>query len=135
MLVRVVLPPSPLPPGMYVPVIIGVLVVVLSLLMIRPQFLRFIKNPLKIFHHLPPTYTRMPYDKLFIKITCTYCRGTCRVLNNREENYTFPRSRWKGCIYCDGDGMMIIEASDASVEEFLKQLPESRLKKILEDIK
>ena len=77
----------------------------------------------------------MPYDRLFIKITCTYCRGTRRVLNNREENYTFPRSRWKGCIYCDGDGMMIIEASDASVVEFLKQLPESRLKKILEDIK
>jgi len=74
----------------------------------------------------------MPYDKLFIKITCTYCRGTRRVLNNREENYTFPRSRWKGCIYCDADGMIIIEAS---VVEFLNQLSEIRLKKILEDTK
>ena len=107
----------------------------LSLFTIRPQFLRFTKYPPKNFPPLTPTYIRMPYDRLFIKIICTYCRGTCRVLNNREENYTFPRSRWKGCIYCDGDGMMIIEASDASVEEFLKQLPESRLKKILEDIK
>ena len=77
----------------------------------------------------------MPYDKLFIKITCTYCRGTRKVLNNREENYTFPRNKWKNCIYCDADGMIIIEASDASVVEFLNQLSEIRLKKILEDTK
>ncbi len=77
----------------------------------------------------------MPYDRLYIKIVCTYCRGTCRVLNNRKENYIFPRNKWKGCVYCDGDGMIIIEASDASVVEFLNQLSEIRLEKILEDIK
>ena len=106
----------------------------LSLFTIRLQFLRFTKKSPKNFPPLNPTYIRMPYDKLFIKITCTYCHGTRRVFNNREENYTFPRSKWKGCIYCDLDGMIIIEASDVSVVEFLKQLSENRLKKILETI-
>ena len=77
----------------------------------------------------------MPYDKLFIKIVCTYCHGTRKVYSNRSENYRYPTNKWKSCIYCDLDGMIIIEASDVSVVEFLKQLAESRLKKILETIK
>ena len=54
--------------------------------------------------------------------------------NNRATNYAGPTSRWKGCHYCDPEGTELIEAADKTIIEFLKQLPESRLKKIIENI-
>tara|TARA_Y100000034_G_scaffold73225_1_gene88187 strand:+ start:332 stop:565 length:234 start_codon:yes stop_codon:yes gene_type:complete len=76
----------------------------------------------------------MPYDKLYIKITCTHCHGSRKVQNNRVSNYASPTSRWTGCKYCDPEGTELIEAADKTIVEFLKQLPESRLKKIIENI-
>jgi hypothetical protein len=76
----------------------------------------------------------MPYDKLYIKITCTQCRGSRKVYNNRAANYGGPISKWEGCRYCDPEGTEMIEAADTTIAEFLNQLPESRLKRILENI-
>ena len=76
----------------------------------------------------------MPYDKLYIKIACTICRGTHKVPSNRLDTYHFPAIPFKGCAYCDVEGMEMIEAADKAIAEFLKQLPESRLKRILENI-
>ena len=76
----------------------------------------------------------MPHDKLYIKITCTHCKGSRKVHNNRAANYASPTSRWTGCKYCDLEGTELIEAADKTIVEFLKQLPESRLKNIIENI-
>ena len=76
----------------------------------------------------------MPYNKLYIKIACTHCHGSRKVQNNRSHNYGSPTSRWTGCRYCDVEGTELIEAADKTIIEFLKQLPESRLKKIIENI-
>lgn len=50
---------------------------------------------------------------LYIKSTCTSCRGKAL-----------------GCYYCDSDGLTYIEAADTVIAEWLKNLPEDR-KKIL----
>jgi len=76
----------------------------------------------------------MPYNKLYIKITCTHCNGSRKVYNNRASNYASPTARWTGCRYCDVEGTELIEAADKTITEFLKQLPESRRKKILENL-
>ena len=72
----------------------------------------------------------MPFDKLYVKIKCTICRGT-RVYNSGHHDPLNPL-KWKTCPYCDLNGHMLIEASPGAIKEYLLSLTEEEKSVILE---
>ena len=56
----------------------------------------------------------MNNGKLYIKATCTICRGKAF-----------------GCYACDSDGLTFVEAADTVISEWLTNLEKERRNKIL----
>ena len=71
----------------------------------------------------------MPFDKLYVKIKCTICRGT-KIYNSGHHDPLNPL-KWKTCPYCDPDGLMLIEASPGAIKEYLLSLTEEEKDVIL----
>ena len=74
----------------------------------------------------------MPFDKLYVKIECTVCKGT-RTFNGGHHDPMRP-FMWKTCPYCDEEGKMLIEAADSTIIEFFKSISTERTRKILLEI-
>ena len=77
----------------------------------------------------------MPFDKLYIKITCNICKGT-RIFNHGHHDPHSPH-RWKTCPYCDSKGLTVIEATTDVIVNFIEntdELTRRRLKQKIADI-
>jgi len=81
------------------------------------------------------TYYRMPFDKLYLKVKCTTCKGT-RIHNHGLHDPHHPH-RWKRCAYCDHKGLIIIEATPDLIAAFIEStddLTRQRLREKLVEI-
>jgi len=74
----------------------------------------------------------MPFDKLYIKIKCTICKGT-RIFNSGHHDSMNPM-KWKTCPYCDHNGHMMIEASVSAVACVLKPFSKKAIREIAQEL-
>jgi hypothetical protein len=75
----------------------------------------------------------MPFDKLYVKIKCITCNGTKLFKNSGYHSPSAPY-KWKGCPYCDHDGMQLIEAHINAIAEYFAQLNEDSRSRLLQKI-
>tara|TARA_Y100000310_G_scaffold63242_1_gene58612 strand:- start:3088 stop:3333 length:246 start_codon:yes stop_codon:yes gene_type:complete len=77
----------------------------------------------------------MPFDKLYLKVVCSICKGT-RMFNHGHHDPHRPH-RWKTCPYCDSNGLTVIEATADAIIKFIENTDVSarqRLKQKLAEI-
>jgi len=67
----------------------------------------------------------MPFDKLYVKITCIVCKGTRLFEHSGHHDPTDPY-KWKSCLYCDYEGLQLIEASDSTIVRYFEEMKESK---------
>jgi len=77
----------------------------------------------------PSSYNRMPFDKLYVKIKCTMCSSTKLYKNSGHHD---PRNiyKWKGCPYCDHEGLQLIEAAQSTIIQYILQIDEEAYERI-----
>lgn len=75
----------------------------------------------------------MPFDKLFVKIKCTMCKGT-RIFQSSGYHNPLNPLKWKTCPYCDHEGLQLIEACKSTIIEYLAQLSEEERDHILTEL-
>ena len=67
----------------------------------------------------------MPLDKLYVRVRCNICKGTCMYMGSSVHDPMNPL-KWKTCPYCDDNGLVIIEAADNVLADFINSLDEVR---------
>jgi hypothetical protein len=72
----------------------------------------------------------MPRDTLYVKIKCLFCKGS-KLLDHGHHDPSRPY-RWKHCPYCDINGLILIEACNNVIIDYLLSLNELDLKLILD---
>ena len=72
----------------------------------------------------------MPLDRLFVKIKCTMCEGT-KLQKHSGHHDPFKPYKWKSCPYCDHDGLLLIEACESTVIQYINQLDKDAWERIV----
>jgi hypothetical protein len=67
----------------------------------------------------------MPLDKLYVRVRCNICKGTRMYMGSSMHDPMNPL-KWKTCPYCDDNGLVIIEAADNVLADFINSLDEMR---------
>ena len=67
----------------------------------------------------------MPLDKLYVRVRCNSCKGTRMYMGSSMHDPMNPL-KWKTCPYCDDNGLVIIEAADNVLADFINSLDEMR---------
>ena len=67
----------------------------------------------------------MPLDRLYVRVRCNICKGTCMHMGSSIHDPMNPL-KWKTCPYCDDNGLVIIEAADNVLADFINSLDEVR---------
>ena len=67
----------------------------------------------------------MPLDRLYVRVRCNICKGTCMYMGSSIHDPMNPL-KWKTCPYCDDNGLVIIEAADNVLADFINSLDEMR---------
>ena len=75
----------------------------------------------------------MPLDKLYVRVRCSICKGTCMYMGSSIHDPMNPL-KWKTCPYCDDNGLVIIEAADNVLADFINSLDEDRKFALVEKI-
>ena len=75
----------------------------------------------------------MPLDKLYVRVRCNICKGTRMYMGSSIHDPMNPL-KWKTCPYCDDNGLVIIEAADNVLADFINSLDEDRKFALVEKI-
>ena len=75
----------------------------------------------------------MPLDKLYVRVRCNICKGTRMYMGSSMHDPMNPL-KWKTCPYCDDNGLVIIEAADNVLADFINSLDEVRKFALVEKI-
>ena len=73
----------------------------------------------------------MAYDKLYIHVKCTACRGTRKYSAGGYYNPLNP-TKWHACPYCDITGKTHIEAVPEIIVDTICEMSPEKIKMILE---
>ena len=76
----------------------------------------------------------MPFDKLYVKVKCSICKGTRNLYGSKRGPPPTRANRWVECNYCNHDGLVLIEAADTTVIQHLLELPKERRDNIIAEI-
>jgi len=77
----------------------------------------------------------MPFDKLYVKVRCSICKGTRSLYGIKQRLPRTAANRWIECNYCDHEGVVLVEAGDYTIIQHLLTLPKERRDKIIAEIK
>ncbi len=75
----------------------------------------------------------MPLDKLYVRVRCRICKGTGMYMGSSIHDPLNPL-KWKTCPHCDDNGLVIIEAADNVLADFINSLDEVRKFALVEKI-
>jgi hypothetical protein len=67
----------------------------------------------------------MPLDKLYVRVRCSICKGTGMYSAGGTHDPMNPL-KWNTCPHCDDSGLVIIEAADNVLADFINSLDEVR---------
>ena len=67
----------------------------------------------------------MPLDKLYVRVRCSICKGTGMYSAGGSYDSMNPL-KWNTCPHCDDSGLVIIEAADNVLADFINNLDEVR---------
>ncbi len=75
----------------------------------------------------------MPLDKLYVRGRGSICKGTGMYMGSSMPDPLNPL-KWKTCPHCDDNGLVIIEAADNVLADFINSLDEDRKFALVEKI-
>jgi len=75
----------------------------------------------------------MPLDRLYVRVRCNICKGTCMYMGSSIHDPMNPL-KWKTCPYCDDSGLVIIEACDGVLADYINSLDKDRKFALVEKI-
>jgi len=75
----------------------------------------------------------MPLDRLYVRVRCNICKGTCMYMGSSIHDPMNPL-KWKTCPYCDDNGLVIIEACDGVLADYINSLDKDRKFALVEKI-
>jgi hypothetical protein len=75
----------------------------------------------------------MKDKKLYIKIRCFACDGTRRLLRPHHHDPFYP-DMWKACLYCDHEGINLIEAEVIGIIDRIELMPIEIQREIIDSL-